>query len=172
MNIYFLLAQICGILSFLVALIAMWNKTKEKIMFFSFFANILALSQFIFLGAITGVCMSLIASLRIIVYYYFSKKNIKPNILVLLFFSLLISFFGIYTYESVYSIFPIISMLLTGFFLWPQKTSVLRLGGSISSFLWVIYDITVQAYAGIFSDLLMALSTLISFFKYQRQCKK
>lgn len=166
---YFFIAQFLGVVGFFVGALSLQNKYKKDIVFFKICSNCIYLFQYIFLWAITGIVMAIIATIRLIVYHYFSKKSLKPSKKVFFFFSTIIIISGILSYVDIFSIFPTISLLFSGYYMWQDNTKVIRLGSTISGTLFFIYGIYVRAYTGAIGSLILMISALVSYYRFERK---
>lgn len=142
----FILAQICGIIALILTVISVQFKTKEKIVMCSVFANIVVAIQFFLLNAVTGAIVSIINTIRCIIFYYYKKKNMKPSTIVLFVFEIIAIVSGIISWQNTWSIIPIIVTLVYTYGLWQDNVKVIRITTGVAGFGWTIYDIIVMAY--------------------------
>ena len=168
----FIIAQILGGLVFLFFVLSINSKKKATILMFQIVANLIGFMQFVLLGAYTGAIMAIIGTMRLNVFYFFEKEKLKPNVLVLLVFSAIILVSGYYTYDDIYSLFPIVSMLFTGLILWQEDTAIIRLGSGMASVLWIIYNFFVGAYTGLVAEFVSIVVIGISYYKNEIKMKK
>lgn len=161
----FVLAQICGVLGATAMLISSWQKTRKKILFFLIFDNAFYIAQYILLNAYTGAFTNVIGLFRILLFNFkgknkFFKKNWCLYIIILLYIIV-----GILTYKDLGSIFPIIASILYAIVLWQENPKSIRIGTSIMLFMWVIYNLFVNAYIGVITEGIMFLSSILAIVK-------
>lgn len=167
----FILAQICGIIALILTVIAVQFKTKEKIVMCSVFANIVVAIQYFLLNAITGTVVSIINTIRCIIFYYYKKKDMKPSIIILLIFEIIAVISGIMSWQNIWSIIPIIVTIIYTYGLWQDNVKVIRITTGIAGFGWAIYDIIVMAYVGAVQETSQLISAIISLFRNRKETK-
>lgn len=167
----FILAQICGIIALILTVIAVQFKTKEKIVMCSVFANIVVAIQFFLLNAITGAVVSIINTIRCIIFYYYKKKDMKPSIIILLIFEIIAVVSGIMSWQNIWSIIPIIVTVIYTYGLWQDNVKVIRIATGIAGFGWAIYDIIVMAYVGAIQEASQLISAIIALFRNRKDIK-
>lgn len=167
----FILAQICGIIALILTVIAVQFKTKEKIVMCSVFANIVVAIQYFLLNAITGAVVSIINTIRCIIFYYYKKKDMKPSIIILLIFEIIAVISGIMSWQNIWSIIPIIVTIIYTYGLWQDNVKVIRITTGIAGFGWAIYDIIVMAYVGAVQETSQLISAIISLFRNRKETK-
>lgn len=167
----FILAQICGIIALILTVIAVQFKTKEKIVMCSVFANIVVAIQFFLLNAITGAVVSIINTIRCIIFYYYKKKDMKPSIIILLIFEIIAVVSGIMSWQNIWSIIPIIVTVIYTYGLWQDSVKVIRITTGIAGFGWAIYDIIVMAYVGAVQETSQLISAIIALFRNRKEIK-
>ena len=69
----FILAQLCGVITLILTVINIQFKSKEKIVICNIFANLFATIQYFLLGASTGAVISILNTIRDMVFYIFKK---------------------------------------------------------------------------------------------------
>lgn len=159
------LAQIIGIVGLLVIVVGMQAKEKKHLLFSQAITNTCFVIQYFLLGAVTGAIMYIVNTIRTFTFYMWDKKELKPNVLLLLFFVLLAIGFGLYTYKDIFSILPIIASIATTYGGWQKKSKVLRIGMIISSSILIIHDLYFGAYTGMLTYVVVILSTLVGLIR-------
>lgn len=167
----FILAQICGIIALILTVIAVQFKTKEKIVMCSVFANIVVAIQFFLLNAITGAVVSIINTIRCIIFYYYKKKDMKPSIIILLIFEIIAVVSGIMSWQNIWSIIPIIVTIVYTYGLWQDNVKVIRIATGIAGLGWAIYDVIVMAYVGAIQEASQLVSAIIALFRNRKEIK-
>lgn len=82
--------------------------------------------EYAFLGAWTGAISLAIGTVRNITYFIFDKKGLKPNKIVLMIFIFLLVGAGIYTWENVTSLLPMVALILWTVASWQDNTKWMR----------------------------------------------
>ena len=168
----FILAQICGLIILVLTVISVQFKTKEKIVMCFVFANVIAAMQYFLLSAFTGAVISIINAIRCIVFYYYKKKNIKPSLIVLLIFEVIAIISGIFTWQNIWSLIPIIVTVIYTYGLWQDNVTVIRITTGIAGFGWAIYNVIVMAYVGALQEISQLVSSVIAIVRNKEKIKE
>lgn len=165
----FILAQICGIIALVFTVISVQFKTKEQIVMCSVFANIAVSIQFFLLNALTGAIISIINTIRCIIFYYYKRKYKKPSLLVLIIFEIIAIVSGITSWQNIWSIIPIVVTVVYTYGLWQDNVTVIRITTGIAGFGWSVYDIIVKAYVGAIQEISQLISAIISIVRNNKK---
>ena len=165
MDLFFILAQVCGGIVLILTVISVHFKTKEKIVMCSVLANLFAAIQFLFLGALTGTVISAINTIRCLVFYFYKKKDMKPSVVVLLVFEIVAIISGIISWQNIWSLIPIVVAVIYTYGLWQDDVKVIRITTGIVGLGWAIYDIVVMAYVGAIQETSQLVSAIISLYR-------
>ena len=171
MDTFYILSQIAGTIAFILSLVAYHRKKKKAIFQTMMVANVLDIIHYIFLGAYSGCITKVIALVRneIIVVKEKNKKYNNYIVLGLLFVAYLIS--GILTYKNIYSVLPILAAMIYLYFVWNGNELKVKRVAFYCYFLWLAYNICVLSIAGIVSNCVAIISTLIAIIN-ERISKK
>ena len=165
----FISAQICGIIALILTVISVQFKTKEKIIMCFVFANLVASIQFFLLNAITGAVISIINTIRCMVFYYYKKKGKKPSLAILLLFEIVAIVSGIISWQNIWSIIPIVATVLYTYGLWQDDVKIIRITTAIVGLGWAIYDIIVMAYIGAIQESSQFVSAIIALIRKNKK---
>lgn len=168
----FILAQICGLIILILTVISVQFKTKEKIVMCFVFANVIAAIQYFLLSAFTGAVISVINAIRCIVFYYYKKKEMKPSLITLLIFELIAIISGIFTWQNIWSLIPILVTVIYTYGLWQDNVTVIRITTGIAGFGWAIYNIIVMAYVGAIQEISQLVSSVIAIVRNKEKVKE
>ena len=162
----FLIAQIIGCFTVISTIIGLFQKEKFKTMIFFTITNITMMATYFFLGRWLSIILVGIAALRTIVYYYYAKKNMKPNNFVMVLFEVLFVVTAVILWEDYVDLLMLANLCLLTYTTWQDNMKILRIGYIASSILLLVYDITVLAYVSAISEFLLLISSFASFIKY------
>lgn len=168
----FILAQICGVIALILTVISVQFKTKEKIVMCSVLANIVVAIQYFLLGALTGAVISVINTIRCLVFYFFKKKNMKPSVIVLIIFEILAIISGSISWQNMWSLIPITVTVIYTYGLWQDNIKVIRITTGIVGFGWAVYDIVVRAYVGALQETSQLISAIIALYRNKENKKE
>ena len=163
----FILAQICGFIAFILTVVSVHFKSKEKIIIASILANISVSIQFFLLGALTGGIISVINTIRGLVFYFYKKKNRKAPLSVLIVFEAVCVIAGVLTWQNTWSILPILNTCFYTYSLWQDNIKVIRIATGIVGFSWAIYDLIVKAFVGFIQESAQCVSAIMALCRYR-----
>lgn len=161
----FILAQICGIIALILTVISVQFKEKEKIMICMILANVIVAIQYFLLNALTGAVISLLNTIRCIVFYTYKKKNKNPSLMTLVIFEIIAILSGIVTWQDMWSLIPIVVTVIYTYGLWQDNVKIIRITTAIVGLGWAIYNIVVQAFVGAIQETAQLISALIALYK-------
>ena len=168
----FVLAQICGVIVLILTVISVQFKTKEKIVMCFVFANLVMAIQFFLLNAMTGAIISIINTIRCIIFYYYKKKDKKPSLMILLIFEIVAIVSGMMSWQNMWSVIPIIVTVIYTYGLWQDNVKVIRITTAIVGLGWAIYDIIVMAFVGAIQEISQFVSAMIALIKNKEETKE
>ena len=116
--------------------------------------------QYILLNAYTGCLISFLGALRA---YTFKKTN---NRIFLIIFIILYILASIFTFNGWISLLPLIAAITYTIVIWNKKEKSIRLFSIFVFVLWMIYDIIVKAYVSSITDIVLIISNILAFYKY------
>lgn len=163
---FFIIAQVLGVIILLITVISIQQKTKERILICQITANILDAIQYFLLNAITGGVIGIINVIRCFIFYYYKKNDKKPSFLFLCIFVIVAIVSGILSWQSVWSIIPIIVSIVFTYGLWQDNVKITRICTAITAGGWSAYQLIFLAYARVIGSVSELLSAIISIIRY------
>ena len=166
-----LIAQIFGIFAILFWTIGIQYKKKEDILAFQIYASLCYAVQFFLLGGYTAMLIDLIAIVRLVTFYYEGKKygEIDKKWLYIFIGMVLIS--GIFTYDGLISLLPVIIGVFYTVSTWTKNTKYLRIFYIVCAVLWAGYNIKYFALAAVIGNIMEIISGTISMFRFDKKKK-
>ena len=160
-----LIIQLIGVIAYAILAFSYFKKNKKDILFIQIFSTLAFAIHYYLLGGMTATVCNLISLLIIIIIYIFEKQNGKNKMILVLSTIPLLILITLFTYENIFSIFPIIasSIVLISFII--SNEDVIRISGIISALCWIIYATIYKSYAGIIFEAFSMISTSIAFVK-------
>ena len=165
----FILAQIFGTIALILTVISVQFKTKDKIVMCITLANVAIAIQFFLLNAVTGAIISILDTIRCIVFYIYEKKNLKPSLPILLTFEAIVIISGIISWQNGWSIIPVITSVVFTYGLWQDNITILRITTGMLGVAWGVYDFIVKAFAGLVLDISQLISAIISLYREKKR---
>lgn len=170
MKDYFLIAQIFGILAFLVSIISVLQKNRSKYIYFNLTQNVFSGVQYFFLSKIIACYLCGLTIIRLIVYNFKDRYNKIAYIIILIVFVTANILISLINFSVWYDIFPIIASTLVCFSVWQNSIVFIKIAVIITKVLWGIYACITRAYFSIAMDIFMIIWTIIFLCK-QRNLK-
>lgn len=164
----YIVAQIIGFIAFTVSLIAYHRKEKKNILSNMLLSNILNLIHYLLLGAFSGCITKLLAIFRDYFIIFKEKHSKFSNKVYLMLFILLYIIAAVFTYNGILSILPLIAAIIYIIFIWNGNEVIIKKTAFFCNFLWLIYNVFVLSIAGIISNIISLLSTLIAIINTKK----
>ncbi len=156
-----------GLLAVTLYFVGYLQKNRSSIIIINTTSRLLYIIQYILLGAfegavldIAGIVSSLLAKKK---DSSFVKKHFKITII---FVNVFIIVMGLFLYEDIFSLLPILGVLLhTGAF-WMDNEKRIRQVSFLGSPFWLVYNFVSGAYGSCIGDVLSMISIAISMIRY------
>jgi len=168
------LAQCIGFVGTLMIIISYQQRERKKILFYQILAGAVFGLHFVLLGKYTGCIMNLIGAVRAFVYSNSDKKWARTTLWPAAFF-VVFSVAGIMTWDNIWSLFPMLAMMLMAVTTWLEKPQHVRWFTFPASPLWLTYNIASRSYAGITTEIFVMASLSTAIIRYdilKRERKK
>lgn len=165
----FVLSQALGILAMLTILVSFQIRRRWHLILVNALGRLLYILQYLLLGAFSGAVLDVLGLAAAVI----AGKKDSPRLrrhkrLLCLGVNLSIVAVGLLLYQNIFSLFPIVGVLLhTGAFWLDQPRRIRRLSLLGSPF-WFIYNLTSRAYGSAAGDLLTMGSILVAMFRYRK----
>ena len=161
------IAFVVGIVAVIFYLLGYLQKKRNRIILFNVTSRILYIIQYIMLGAFEGAVLDVAGTVSSVVAQKkeapFIKKHIKLAIVVV---NLFIVAMGLVTYKNLYSILPVIGVVLhTGAF-WLDNEKTIRRVSFLGCPFWLLYNFISGAYGSCIGDILSMVSIGIAMYRY------
>ena len=157
------MAQILGFFYTLFLMIGNFKKTSKQILIFQTISFFFKGIHYLLLGGLSGFYSSVISMARNILFFKFKKSFYLMVLFIIIYFVM-----GIFSYKDFYSIIPSMASVFYTVIVNTNKPRYLRSGMVINSLLWLIYNIYIVSLAGIITQIVLIISTLISIIKLDK----
>lgn len=147
-----------------IIVISYQQKTHKNILTFQMVSGLLFTIHYILLGAYTGAVMNFLGAFRSLVYSNRGKSWASSKIWPAG-FSVAFFISGILTWENVFSVFPLIAMLVSSVVLWIEQPKINRMLSIPTSTCWLIYNIKTVSYPGIITEIFVLGSIIIGIIR-------
>lgn len=150
------MAQVLGFIYAFILLLSNFGKTKTQILFLQTISFFFKSIHYLLLGGFSGFLISLVSMIRNIIFL-----KIEKTILWLITFIFLYLLMGIYSYENIFSVLPVLATIIYTLTVNKNNLLYLRTGLIITSIVWLIYNIYINSYSGIIVQIITLVSNMI-----------
>lgn len=160
-------AQIVGLAAVATFLLSYQQKKRKNIIALNAVSRALYIIQYIMLGAFEGAVLDILGILSSVAAQNKNKAYIKNHVkLFFILMNMIIVVAGILTYKNIFSLFPVLGVLLhtSAFWITEEKT-IHRVSFAGSSF-WMIYNVSSLAYGSAIGDFLTMISIGTAIYRY------
>lgn len=165
----YVLINIIGILAIITWILSIQNKDKKGILIYQIVANILYFIQYYLLNAYSACLMNFITAVRCLKFYLEEKKYDKVSNNSFMFFTILIIIIGIFTYNGILSLLPIIASLIYMYSVWQNNLNTTRYLFIVAAFIWFYYNFSIGAYINVVGNIFEIVSGIISIIRFRRK---
>ncbi len=167
----FLITQIIGAIGYSTLALSYFRKDKKKILFMQIIAYIFFIVHYYMLSGLTGSICNIVGLFAMVIIYLFDKYKIKKKSLLIFITIPLLALILIYTYENIYSIFPIIASTIVIISFLTDNEGLIRGIGVVAAICWLIYAIVYKSYVAIVFEIITLISVFIAFVKNNKAKK-
>ena len=161
------IAFVVGIMAVTLYFLGYLQKRRKNIIFLNVSSRILYIIQYILLGAFEGAMLDVAGAVSSVLAQKKDTTIIKKHIkAVVISINSIIVISGLFLYKNIFSLLPIIGVLLhTGAF-WIEDEKRIRQVSLLGSPFWLVYNFVSQAYGSCIGDILSIISILTSMIRY------
>ena len=160
-------AQIIGILAVITFLLSYQQEKRKNIIMWNVTSRILYILQYLILGAFEGVVLDVLGSVSSVVAQKKDSKIIKKNLkFFIIGINLLILIAGLFLYKNIFSLFPIVGVILHTSAFWITEEKSIRRVSFIGSPFWLVYNLANLAYGSAIGDILSMISIGTAIYRY------
>ena len=162
-----LLAQIIGVFAVITFLLSYQQKKRKNIIVWNATSRILYILQYLILGAYEGVVLDILGTVSSVAAQKKDSKIIKKNLIFFIIgINLLILTAGLFLYENIFSLFPIVGVILHTSAFWITEEKIIRRVSFIGSPFWLVYNLASLAYGSAIGDILSMISIGTAIYRY------
>ena len=143
-------------------------KTQEKLILMQALTGLVFIIHYLMIGAVTGMAMNIVGLIRCIVYYFRNKKGSNEKVTPII-FAVIMGIIGILTWESWYSVFVFLGLIINTLCLALSDPQKVRASILVTSPLVLIYDAFAQSFGGIVYESVAIISALIGIIRNRKR---
>lgn len=159
-----IIGQLIGFIAMVISFFIYQQPTRNRILIFKLITDLLWIAHFLILGAITAMTTTTIAIFRELAFLNNKNKFLSGKCCLYL-FCFLFAFSLVFTYSGPISVFPVVSSIISTIGFWNKETSKMKIFFFFQSVGMLIYNITVTSIAGVFNEVIVISSLLISLIR-------
>ena len=160
-------AFIIGLAAVACFLLSYQMKRRRGIILINATSRALYILQYILLGAFDGAALDVSGMIASLLAGKKDAPLIKKYLkLFVVGIDLIIIASGLIFYRNIFSLFPIVGVLLHTSAFWLENEKHIRLVSLLGSPFWLVFNITSGAYGSAIGDTLSIVSILIAIFRY------
>ena len=165
-------AVVVGFAAMLMLVLSYQQKTRKWILICNITARSLFILQYILLFAFEGMALDLVGIVGSVLAQQKEKPLIRKNqTAIVIGVNALIIAVGIAMYRNLFSLLPLVAVLLQIDALWCSKEKHVRLLSLLAGPWWLVYNIYCSAYGSVAGDLMSLISLLIAMLRYDLKKK-
>ena len=162
-----LLAQIFGIFAVISFLLSYQQKKRNNIIIWNAMSRCLYIIQYFLLGAFEGAVLDILGTVSSVLAQKKEKRFIgQYSKAVFILINLAILSAGLALYENVFSLFPIIGVILHTSAFWIDEEKIIRRVSFLGSPFWLVYNLASHAYGSSIGDILTMISIGTAIYRY------
>ena len=160
-------AQITGLIAVITFLLSYQQKKRENIILWNATSRVLYIIQYLMLGAFEGVALDILGVLSSVLAQKKDSNIIKKHFKTFLIgVNLLILAVGLSLYENIFSLFPIVGVILHTSAFWITEEKTIRIVSFIGSPFWLVYNLASLAFGSAIGDILSMVSIGTAIYRY------
>ena len=161
------IALIVGILAVVFYAFSYQQKQRNNIIIFNAIARVLFIVQYLLLSAFEGAVLDVAGLLSSVLAGQKDKTFIaKHKTAIMIIVNLLIIGAGLLVYRDIFSLLPIIGVLLHTSAFWITDEKIIRRVSFVGSPFWLVYNIVSGAYGSCIGDILSMVSIGTAIVRY------
>lgn len=166
---FYIISQIFAVLSIIFDLVAAQRRKKVDLLKMDTLAALCSSLHYAFLGAWSGLVSKIITTIRNGLAVYQTAHKRKNSKLILIIFVLAYIIIGLLTFNSAFSILPILAPSIYTIVIYTSNVKKIRYAVVLSNLLWLIYDIHLISIAGIVAETIIIANGLIAIYRYRKK---
>ena len=161
----FILAQVVGLLSLIAYCASMQINNRIKLLILLTVVNLLNSIVYFLLNSIAGGIIALVSVIRLIIFYFYAKRNKQCPIYLLWLFISLDIVAGLVTFDYWYDILCIMEAIVVTYGTFIKNMTITRICHLFSCILMFTFNIFVFAYSNMLSEFIGLIFTFVGIMR-------
>ena len=162
----FIFVQILGIITLILFVVSLQQRKKENFLLLQMIGTLLFIVQYILTNKITGAIIFTIVVIRGLVFYCYKKKDLKPSLIVLIIFQIVLLFSTYFSWQNMLSIIPYTATAVKTWGTWQDDMKWTRRASLFCQGSMIAYNLTASMYTGALTEVCALASTIIAIWRY------
>lgn len=171
-NVWYIISQVFALICFAFDLIAVQRKNKTELLKMDTAAAFCSFLHYAFLGAWPGMINKIITTARNAIATYEAEHSRKSHKLLPIIFIVLYICLGILTFDSFFSLLPMLAATLYTIVIYTGDVTKIRYVYVVSNLIWLVYNVFVFSIVGIIAQIALVVNGVIAIYRYRRKRKK
>ena len=167
----FILAQVVGLLSLIAYCASMQINNRIKLLILLTVVNLLNSIVYFLLNSIAGGIIALVSVIRLIIFYFYAKRNKQCPIYLLWLFISLDIVAGLITFDYWYDILCIMEAIVVTYGTFIKNMTITRICHLFSCILMFTFNIFVFAYSNMLSEFIGLIFTFVGIMRLDTLAK-
>ena len=163
-----MIAQLVGMIPLILSFFVFIFNDRRKIIIFKGISDLLWALHFFLLGEMSGAIINSVNTVRNIVFFQKDKKWCNHRLIPILFCAFTV-FGGIFSFDGIKGIFPMLGSCLAVIGFWCSKPDTIRKFNLPATLLWLIYGIMTKSVSTIICNTLSIISILTAALRLRRE---
>lgn len=161
------LAQMIGVLAVASFLLSYQQKKRKNIIIWNATSRVLYIIQYVLLGAFEGAALDVLGTFSSVAAQNKDKGFVARHTrFVMICVNLVIVAVGLALYENVFSLFPIVGVVLHTSAFWISDEKIIRRVSFLGSPFWLVYNLSSHAFGSALGDVLTMVSIAVAMYRY------
>ncbi len=161
------IAFVIGLLAVAFFVLSYLQKKRGVILAFNLTSRVLYVAQYLLLGAFEGAVLDVLGAASGAVAQSDERDFIKKNKkLIFVGINAVIIVAGVLLYQNIFSLFPLVGILLQTDALWLKKEKYIRIVSMLGCPFWFTYNFVSGAYGSCIGDVLSFAALGVSLVRY------
>lgn len=165
----FWIPQLVGVLAVATFLLSYQQKTRRGIITLNVISRVLYITQYLLLGAFSGAALDILGAVSSVIAARKQSGFVsRYKYVILIAMDVAMVAVGLLLWESIYSLFAILGILLHTTAFWIDDERVIRRISLLGSPFWFVYNFASRAYGSAVGDVLTMASIVIAMIRYRK----
>lgn len=169
-EVLYYIGQGFGVVAIALGFISFQMKTQKRLILAQLATAFVFCLHYALIGALTGMAMNIVATVRCVAYYYRNQKGSKSPVIPII-FTVCMATAGILTWTDWYSVFMLMGLVINTVFMASSAPQRVRASILVSSPLVIVYNIFAHSYGGIVYEAVAIVSSAIGIVRFIKKKK-